>query len=210
MSDGRFKSGKTGETTIGGVARDGYPRHNIIDTVTRAQPTIEYEHYTIHNSFHYFYTDAFSLNATTDANIKEFLIVTPTHVAGAAFAPGCHLHFEAEGSIITQFDLYEDCTRTAATTDAVTTFNNNRNSTDSAQLKVYTPVISTTDTADGTLLYTFKGGTSTAQFRAGDSGDSAQEIVLKKNAKYLMRFTSSSASNLCDLYLNWYELDAYS
>ena len=208
MTEERFVGGKSGEVVTGGVSSSGTPRHNIIDTATRAQPTIEYEHYSIHNNFHFFYTDAFSLNATTDANTKEYLLVTPTHVAGATFAPGCHLHFEAEGSIITQFDLYEDTAYTGATTDLVTTFNSNRNSTDTAQLKIYTPVTSSTD--EGTLLYTFKGGTATAQSRTGDSGDSAQELVLKKNAKYLMRFTSSSASNLCDLYLNWYELDAYS
>ena len=211
MTDERFLSGKSGETAIGGIDRNSKAQHARIDTSTRALPTIEYEHYSIHNGFHFFYTDKFTLDASTDA-IKEYLLVTPTHVAGAALAPGVHLHFEAEGSIITQFDIFEDTTRVPATTDAtaLTTFNSNRNSTETAKMLIYSPVATTTDTADGTNLYTFKGGTSTNQSRTGDSSDSAQEIILKKNAKYLIRFTSSSAGNLCDLYLNWYELDAYS
>jgi len=200
----RFQAGKSGETVIGGVARDGTARHYRIDTVTRTHPTIEYEHYTIHNSFHYFYTDKFEIGS---AATKQYLIVTPTHVAGASFAPGCHLHFMAEGSAITQFDLYEDTTRTA-TTDAVTTFNSNRNTTDTAQMKVYNEA--STDGADGTLIYTFKGGSSSQQSRTGDTGQTSQELVLKKNAKYLARFTSGTAANLCDLHLMWYELDAYS
>jgi hypothetical protein len=113
----------------------------------------------------------------------------------------------AEGSAITQVDFYEDTTRTA-TTDAVTTFNSNRNSTDSAQMKVYNEA--STDGADGTLIYTFKGGASSQQSRTGDTGQTTQELVLKKNAKYLARFTSASDNNLCDLHLMWYELDAYS
>jgi hypothetical protein len=167
---------------------------------------MEYEHYTIHNSYHFFYTDKFTL---ANAGTKNYLITTPTHVAGVAFAPGCHLHFMAEGSAITQFDLYEDTSHTVATTDEVTTFNSNRNSTDSAEMKIYTPV-TTSDGAVGTLLYTFKGGASSQQSRTGDTGQTSQELVLKKNAKYLARFTSASDNNLCDLHLMWYELDAYS
>jgi len=207
MTEERFAGGKSGEAVTGGVASDGTARHNIIDTATRAAPGIEYEHYSIHNNFHFFYTDKFTIST---AATKEYLITTPTHVAGVALAPGCHLHFMAEGSAITQFDFYEDTTHTGATTDLVTTFNSNRNSTDSAQMKVHTPVTSTTDTADGTLIYTFKGGAASQQSRTGDTGQTSQELVLKKNAKYLARFTSASDNNLCDLHLMWYELDAYS
>ena len=86
--------------------------------------------------------------------------------------------------------------------------NSNRNSTDTAQLKIQ--LSSSTDGADGTLIYKFKGGAATQQSRVGDRGQSDEELVLKKNAKYLLKFTSGTASNLCDLYLLWYELDAYS
>jgi len=40
-------------------------------------------------------------------------------------------------------------------------------------------------------------GDAAAQFNA--------EWVLKTNTKYLIRFTSGTAGNLCNLLLNWYE-----
>ena len=194
----RFETGKLGETVIGGIDSGDNPKHAIIDR-TGAMAAMEYEHYTVHQSYHFLYTDKFTL---ANAGVRAYLLTTPTHVAGAALAPAMHLHFKAEGSAITQFDFYEDTTRTS--TDTVSYgFNSNRNSTDTATMSIQTQ--STTDGADGTLIFTFKGGASSQRSRTGDTGVSAQEIILKKNAKYLARFTSATDNNLCDLYLLWYE-----
>jgi hypothetical protein len=194
----RFETGKLGSTVIGGVDSSGNPDYAIIDR-TGTMAAMEYEHYTVHQSYHFFYTDKFTL---ANAGVRAYLLTTPTHVAGAALAPAMHLHFKAEGSAITQFDFYEDTTRES--TDTISYgFNSNRGSTSTAEMKIQ--VQSTTDGADGTLLYTFKGGSSSNQARTGDTGVSAEEIILKKNAKYLARFTSASDNNFCDLYLLWYE-----
>ena len=194
----RFLGGKSGEAVIGGIDSNGLPKHAIIDR-TGTMAAMGYEHYTVHQSYHFFYTDKFEIDS---AETRVYLITTPTHVGGAALAPGVHMHFHAEGSAITQFDIYEDTTRTS--TDTISYgFNSNRNTTDTATLKIQTQ--STTDGSDGTLIFTFKGGAASQQSRVGDSGVSAEEIILKKNAKYLARFTSGTAANLCDLYLLWYE-----
>jgi len=200
MSTKRFETGKLGETVIGGVDANDKPKHAIIDR-TGAMAAMEYEHYTVHQSYHYFFTEAFSL---ANGVARTYLITTPTHVAGAAFAPSMHVHFKAEGSAITQFDIYEDTLKSATTTDtALTPVNSNRNTTDTAEMKIGLAA-STTD-SDGTLIFTFKGGAAAQQSRTGDSGVSAEEIILKKNAKYLARFTSFTDANLCDFYLLWYE-----
>ena len=192
-----------GEVVTGGIDANGNPLHNIIDEPTRSQVQVSHDVYTIHNESHFYYTDAFSID---DTGTKEYLLTTPTHVGGASLADAVHLHFIAEGSAITQFDLYEDTTHTGASTDLETVFNSHRDSSETAGLTVHTPVTSTTDTADGTQIYTFKGGSASQQSRAGDSGQTNEELVLKKNAKYLMRFTSGTDGNLCDLHLVWYEL----
>jgi hypothetical protein len=195
----RFETGKLGSAVIGGVDSDNNPKYAIVDR-TGALGAMEYEHYTVHQSYHYFFTDKFEL---ASAATRSYLITTPTHVAGAALAPAMHLHFKAEGSAITQFDFYEDTSKSATTDAALTSYNSNRNSTDTAEMKIELAA-STTD-SDGTLIFTFKGGAASQQSRTGDTGVSAQEIILKKNAKYLARFTSGTDSNLCDLYLLWYE-----
>jgi hypothetical protein len=196
----RFQTGKLGETTIGGVASDGTPRHSKIDTKTHVIPAMEYEHFTIHNDFHYFYTDKFEL---ASAATKEFFLATPE------LSPVVHMKFVFEGSAITQFDVYEDTAKLPTTDSRATVFNSNRNSTDTAVLTIDTAIASTTD-SDGVLIKTFKGGAAAQQSRQGETAKSDEEIVLKRDSAYLIRFTSGTADNLCDMTLLWYELVAES
>jgi hypothetical protein len=196
----RFQTGKLGETTIGGVARDNTPRHSKIDTSTHVIPAMEYEHYTIHNGFHYFYTDKFEL---ASAATKEFFLSTPE------ISPVVHMKFICQGSPITQFDLYEGPSKLPTTDSRATVFNSNRNSTDTAQLTIDTTLVSSTD-SDGTLIKTYKGGAASQQSRQGEAAKSDEEIVLKRDSAYLIRFTSGTADNLCDMTLLWYELVAES
>ena len=127
--------------------------------------------------------------------MQEYVISTPNTTAWA------HMIFKATGSAITQVDIYETCTRTG-TTD-VATFNSNRNDTDSATVIVY--VGASTDGSDGTLIYTMKSGGSSAQSRQSMESRQDEEIILKQNTKYLIRFTSGTNNNLCNLKLEWYE-----
>ena len=192
-----------GEVVTGGLDSNDNPHHNVVDRESKSQVQVSWDHHSIHRGLHFFYTDKFTIS---DGATKEYLLTTPTHVAGPSLADSIHLHFIADGSAITQFDMYEDPTHTGETTDLQTSFNSHRGSTNTAGMTIHSPVTSSSDTADGTLIYTFKGGSASQQSRAGDTGQTNEEIVLKKNAKYLIRFTSGTDSNLCDLRLNWYEL----
>lgn len=187
-----------GETVIGGLASDYLPRHSNIDTNTHVIPSMSYEHYTVHNGFHYFFTDKFVL---ASAAIKEYLLHTPE-------TPAVHMHFVFDGSAITQFDIYEDSAFVGTTDNLHTTFNSNRLSSNVSGMKIYTSP--TTDADEGTLIKTFKGGSAQGGSRQGETQNSAEELVLKKDAKYLVRYTSGTADNLCDIYLSWYELVAES
>ena len=190
--------GKMGESVIGGIDYRNTPKHAIIDR-TGAMAAMEYEHYTIHQGYHYFYTDKFELTATTDgSNIKEFFLSTPENY------PRVHMKFIFEGSAITQFDLYEGTAKLPTTDSAATVFNSNRNSTDTASLTIDTVVASSTD-SDGTLIKTYKGGAASNQARSGEAAKSDEEIILKRDSAYLIRFTSFTAANLCDMTLLWYE-----
>ena len=186
---------RQGEVVIGGLDSNDVPKHAIIDR-TGTMAAMEWEHYTIHQGFHYFYTDKFALAATTDT--KEYFLTTPE------LTPTIHMKFQLEGSAITQFDIYEDSAKAATTDSAATLFNSNRNSTNTAALKIDTVVASSTD-SDGTLIKTYKGGAASNQARSGEAAKSDEEIILKNDAKYLVRYSTGSADNLCDLTLLWYE-----
>ena len=181
-----------GTLSIGGTNGDDEVVSLLIDDTTRAVSTIDYAHHEIHEGDHWFYTDKATLG---ESETQEYMITPSTDTTWS------HLTFQATGSAITQVDLYEDTTRTG-TTD-VTFFNSNRNTTDSAETVIYKGA--STDGADGTLIYTQKSGASSNQSRGQSATRTDNEIILKQGSKYLMRFTSSTASNLCNLILTWYE-----
>ena len=164
-----------------------------VDTSTRARTTIEYEHHEIHEGDHYFYTNS---NVIASAGTQVFLLTTPDTAKWA------HMTFVATGSAITQVDLYEAGDRVGDT--AQTARNSNRNSLNAAGLVIHKGVTGAGST-DGTLIWTIKSGAATQQSRAATIAQRNNEIILKQNTKYLIRFTSGTADNLTNLQLEWYE-----
>ena len=109
------------------------------------------------------------------------------------------------GSAITEVWVYEGSAVTS--TDAITTFNNHRNSANTPGLAVYlgsTSTVSSTDAA-GTLIWHEKSGSATNQSRSSMETGNDEEIVLKQNTSYRIRYETGTASNLCHLKLEWYE-----
>ena len=183
---------QSGETSIGALVSDNTPRHVRADTSTHTIQIIDYAHHEIHAGSHFMYTDSVSLDS---AGTQDYLIVTPNTTTWA------HMLFDMDASAIAMFQLYEDSTHTS--TDAQTAGNNNRNSTDTATVTIYKG--SSTDTADGTLIHTYKGGSATNQSKGAASARNDSEIILKQNSTYTLRYTSYANSNLCNLRLEWYE-----
>jgi len=162
------------------------------DDVTGNLISIDQAHHEIHDGDHFFYTDSVLLgNAAT----QDYLITTPDTTKY------CHLFFVLDGSTIVQWDLYESSDKLGTTPQ--TAFNSNRNSLTAPTLAIAKGTSG--GTTDGTLLQTYKCGSSTAQAKSPTLSRNIDEIILKRNTKYILRTTSGAASNLTNVRLTWYE-----
>ncbi len=194
-TDGKLNVGgidKISQSNIYGATRDGKFQAVQLDTPTHTLQTIDYAHHEIHVGRHFMYTDAITL---ADTATQVYLITTPDTTRWA------HIWFDLQGSAITQFELYEGADRTG--TAAQTIGNNNRNSDIESGLAIHKGV--SAGSTDGTLLFIHKGGSANNQSRAGSTTGNDEEIILKQNTKYILKVTSSTASNLINIKLEWYE-----
>ena len=165
----------------------------LIDGMTRAIVTIDYVHHEIHDGSHYLYTDSVEI---ASGSTQDYLIET------ANSSKWAHMLFTLDGSAITQFQLYGDTDKSGTTLQNVG--NSNRNSTAQARTLIYKGTSG--GTTDGTLLYQYKGGSATGvSSRGGAATRNDDEIILKQNAKYILRVTSGTNNNLTNVNLSWYE-----
>jgi hypothetical protein len=172
---------------------DANERIATIDASTHALNGIDYEHHEIHAGSHFFYTDKATLAANASTS---YVISTPNTTKWT------HMTFAATGSAITTVDLYEsiDLTGVGARQTIV---NSNRNSATTSGMEIWDAIAP--GTVGGTLIWSMSSGSATAQSRAGLSAERSNEIILKKNTRYLLRITSGTNDNLTNLQLEWYE-----
>lgn len=163
-----------------------------IDASTHSLQVVDYTHHERHGGSAFFYMDSVELGA---GGVQNYLITTPNTTKWG------HFTFLGSGSAITQIDLYEGADRTGTT--AQTVRNANRNSATTPDITVHKGYSG--GATDGTLIWTRKSGSATSQARTGNEGGHEQEIILKQNTKYILRITSSTAANLTNLMLDWYE-----
>jgi hypothetical protein len=163
-----------------------------IEPSTNSVKVIDYSHAELHRGDHYFYTDHVELDS---AAIQNYLITTSNT------AEWGHMHIMASGSAITTVEVFEATDKTGTT--AQTVFNNNRNSANTATITVHKGISG--GTTDGTRLIYTKSGSSTNQSRSGGEVRNDEELLLKQNTKYIVRITSGTNDNLCNLALYWYE-----
>lgn len=183
-----------GETTIGGVASDNLPRHAVINDKCHTMIAMDPCQNTILMGYHYF---LYAKATLANAGVQEYLITTPDTTTWA------HMSIDTSGSAITQFDIYEDSGFAGTTDNELTPYNSNRNSSSLATTRVFTTP--TTDTDEGTLIRTFKGGSSSQQSRSATGSETERTLILKQNSNYLVRFTSASDNNFVNMDLYWAE-----
>ena len=184
-----FKDGTEG-VLISGV--DKVSGKSGVDGSTETLIGIDYAHHEIHDGNHFLYTDSVEIDS---AQSQVYLITTPNSSKYA------HMIFVLNGSAITQFLLYEGGDRVGTTLQ--TLGNSNRNSSVVSGLTIHKGVSS--GSTDGTLIQQYKGGSATNQSRSGSGTRNDEEIILRKNTKYLLKVVSGSDSNLTDVRLSWYE-----
>ena len=163
-----------------------------IDGSTGNFTVISREHHEIHEGSAFRYFDSVTLNSS---DTIVYLITTPNTTKWS------HMTLVIDGTAITSFDIYEGSDKTG--TDIQTVFNANRNSTTSATTTVHKNVSG--GTTDGTLFMKYASGTASNQSRGSSSAEFNSEWILKQNTKYLIRITSGTIGNLCNIMLNWYE-----
>jgi len=171
------------------------------DEITRAVPTLDYEHHEIHEGDHFVYHDQVELGSN---GTQDYLITVPD-MYGLKFENSkkwAHLTFTVSGSAITEYQIYEDTDKTGTT--AQTAINNNRNSTNTPLVTIKKGTSG--GTTDGTKLpLGMKSGSAQGSSRTGMESSRSSEIILKNNTKYIIRITSGTAANLCNIQLSWYE-----
>jgi hypothetical protein len=163
-----------------------------VDKSTGSVVCIDYEHNEIHSGDHYFYADKNTVDA---AGVIEYLITTPDT------DKKIHFVFNVDGTVVTSFDLYEGSDKVGTTLQSV--FNNNRDSDNEATLIIHKGVSG--GTTDGVLMFPYSSGTSTNQSKGQSKVRAESEIMLKRNAKYLLRITSGTNGNLTNTFCSLYE-----
>jgi hypothetical protein len=131
------------------------------------------------------------------ATPKRILITTPNTDIRA------HMVFEIESQPGITFEFYEDTT-TSNDGTALSEINHRR-----ANPNVAT-VVATEDptvTADGTLLFSFRSGTSTSGGRIGGLITTrASEFILDQNTKYQLKLTPLANNTAISTLAEWYEI----
>jgi len=177
-----------GQRTGGGIAALKY------DIATQSLQVVDYTHHEIHSGSHFFYFD-YDADVDTSAP-KYYRITTPNTTAWAHFI----LNIYSEG--VGKWELFENPTVNAAGTTA-TTFNNNRNSATTAGVAV---AYDATSSGDGTLIRTWRTGSGTsAPTRVGSSSRSDEELILKQNEDYFLKFTPDADNAKTKVEMEWYE-----
>lgn len=165
-----------------------------VDDATNTLQVIPYEHHEIHAGSHFFYTD-FDNDVDTGSP-KYYRLTTPNTTKWVHLITT--LYSDGAGT----WELFENPTVNAAG-NVATTFNSNRNSATTAGLVVATDP---TSTSDGTLLMTFRTGSGTTlPTRIGSENSRENEIILKQNEDYFIKFTPDSDNAKVKLGLEWYE-----
>ncbi len=175
--------GKTSDLTIQPIQ---------LDRNTYALMTIDFSHHELHSGDHYFFQASHEI---ASAGTIVYLITTPNTDVYS------HFIYTIDGSAILQATMYEGADRTGTT--AQTILNSNRNSANVSGIAIHLGV--SAGTTDGTVIKTYNGGAASAISRSSPTSRSDSELILKRNTKYLIRLTSGTDNNLCNVKFEWYE-----
>lgn len=168
-----------------------------VDDDTLDLVTLDQGHYTIHEGNHYFITDARTLADTASFTIFFETPDLPTEI---------HAKIVTSSTAELSIELYEAGDRIGSGS-LIVPFNNNRNSLNKSILNIYGAI--TGGSTDGQLLVYAKVGSSGVTPAAGAVGGgsrSEEEIIFRRNTKYLFRYTSFSDDNNINNLASWYEL----
>ena len=158
---------------------------------TEGLVTLGVEHHEIHEGKHFFVQNYYSIDGL--GTEKEFILVTPNTSTLAHML----LNVETEAEFTVDFYRFPSFSSVGTPLNII---NNNDNSSITPTLIAgEDPTLST----DGTLMFSKILGSGN---KIGGLGRQTNEIVLRKNTSYLLRFTKNAAgTDWIDLNMFWYE-----
>jgi hypothetical protein len=163
-----------------------------MDGPTHTLQIIDYAHHEIHAGSHFFYTDSVTLNS---GQSQDYLLT----ISDTTRWP--HFLFDADGTAVTAFYIYEGADRNGSTPQTI--FNSDRNSARAATMTIHKGTAG--GSTDGTLIYTYSSGATSAQSRSPSISRNDGEIIFRQNTKYIFRVTSGTNTNLTNVRFEWYE-----
>lgn len=169
------------------------------DLSSKSNIGISYEHYEIHNGSHFFLYGAEDLSIN---QVMDFTIQTPNTTKWL------HWTWEIDTQSETNWYVYENAIVTNALSEALTPFNNNRNSAKTSGATVKYEVQASLAAANADTNVTspailIESGISGSGRTAGDDARN-HELILKQNTIYCLRAVATAAGFL-DFAMQWYE-----
>lgn len=173
------------------VDTDGTPVG--IDANTRAIYIVDYAHHEAHAGSAFVAED---VEDVPNSSTFDYAIVTPDTTKHA------HMIVAASSNLGMQIDIYEDATLSDNGT-LIPSYNRNRNIATAATTLVYhTPTVTATGS---TIIFHRRWGDAVKQ-GTGGGARGQNELILKQNTTYLVRFTNQVAdTNLLDVLFDYYE-----
>ncbi len=187
--------GWVGDGILGGWRKLG------ADKVSRALNTISYEHHEIHGGSSYFNEEFISVPANDVLDIRW-------QVSDTTSWSHWLMHIVTEGEFHITF--YEDVKALTNAGTALTAKNRNRNSDKTNNWQEFDYIINTSlalANADTDLTDAFTLGTAASGSGRNKSGEGGhtEELLLKQNSIYCMRFENqSAATKYVDYVMDWY------
>lgn len=164
-----------------------------LDKATNSIQTIDYSHHEAHAGSAYYYHDVIAL---ANGAAQDYLLTT----ANTTTWP--HIGFEVDlNDGAGTMELYEAADRAGTTLQ--TTFNRDRNSTNTAGMTIHKG--QSGGTTDGSRILWKRDGTGKT---AGGTSGTAEERILKQNTKYILRITNvagAGVTNNITVIVRWYE-----
>jgi hypothetical protein len=174
------------------------PYNPIVDQNTLASVDIDYNHHEIHEGDHFYYSNYITL---ANVAVGNYVLEVGEKAVHFVFA----VSSDIAGFTV---ETYEGITASADGT-VIEIFNNNRTLAEdmpSSSVLRYNPVTIGSITGLKKLRNAKVGVGGTPSSRVAGSLQRSDEVILKKNTKYLLRITNLSTSNNdINIGMSWYE-----
>jgi len=162
-----------------------------IDESTHTLQTIDYAHHEVHAGSSFYYHDVITLG---NLGTQDYVITVPDTTKWPHF--GLEIDYN-DSAGITQ--IFEGTDKTGTTLQTV--FNRNRNSLTAATTTIHKG--QSGGTTDGTIIFWKRVG---AGKTSGGIAGTAEERILKRNTKYIIRLSNTATTNNnVTVVFRWYE-----